>query len=74
MFNKQNKQIKNKRGMIMKIDDKDKKNTRQNGENGFTKEKFKEFWQDKRTRWIGIAFVVMLALTIANFVVQGAIH
>lgn len=58
----------------MKIDDKDKKNTRQNSENGFTKEKFKEFLQDKRTRWIGIAFVVMLALTIANFVVQGAIH
>lgn len=74
MFNKQNKQIKNKRGMIMKIDDKDKNNTRQNGENGFTKEKLKEFWQDKRTRWIGIAFVIMLALTIANFVVQGAIH
>ena len=58
----------------MKIDDKDKNNTRQNGENGFTKEKLKEFWQDKRTRWIGIAFVIMLALTIANFVVQGAIH
>lgn len=54
----------------MKIEDKNKS---KNKENSFTKEKFKEFVKDKKTRWLIIAFGVMVLVTVAQWVLPSLI-
>ena len=49
----------------MKINE-NKKTT--SSDNKITKEKIVDFFKDKKTRWFGIAFFVMIAVTIIQFV------
>lgn len=52
----------------MKIDNGSNK---KNSSEGFSKEKFSDFIKDKKTRWMGIALVVMIAITVAQFVLPN---
>lgn len=49
----------------MKINENNKTSNR---DNKITKEKLTDFFKDKKTRWFGIAFFVMIAVTIVQFV------
>lgn len=54
----------------MKIDNNE--NNKKNN-SGFTAEKFKEFCKDKKTRWLIIAFVVMVGVSVLQFVLPQVI-
>lgn len=53
----------------MKIEDKNKSKNKES----FTKEKFKDFVKDKKTRWLLIAFGVMVLVTVVQWVLPSLI-
>lgn len=56
----------------MKINEQNNK-TGSGKDKNSSKTKFSEFLKDKRTRWMAIAFVVMIAVTIMQFVLPHLI-
>lgn len=67
-INEKIKNLKNKKGdYIMKINGNDKTNKNAN------KKSISEFFKDKKTRWMGIALLVMIVVTVLQFVLPNVL-